>query len=1044
MFFCASCEQEVPPDSRFCNHCGLPLEERSQATPSNGDSGTAAFFSRRISSSEAAAAVLSRGSAFVGRQREMDELKKALEEAQSSRGRVVMLVGEPGIGKTRTCQEFAEYARQRGAQALWGRCYEEQGMPPYWPWVQAIRSYVLERDAEALRSEMGAGAADIAEIVPDVKERLPDLRPAPEVDNPEQARFRLFDSITIFLKNAAQNQPLVLILDNLHGADKPSLLLLEFLAHEMGSSHLLIVGTYRDLELTRQHPLSETLGELTRERLFQRLLLHGLASGDVAAYVAEVTGTPPSPGLVGAIHTQTEGNPLFITEVVRLLAEEGQLDPDRLQQIRTLSTSIPHGVREVIGRRLNRLSEGCIQTLTIASVMGREFSLAELERLIDYISEDRLLGALEEAVAMQIIEELPQTVDRYQFTHALIRETLYDELTNSRRARWHRQIGEAMEALYREDPEPYLARLASHFFAAARSGSAAKALEYCTRAGARDVALLAYEEAVSHYEMALRALELQHPPDEEARCKLLLALGDALGRAGESSQAMETFQQAASIAKKLGLPEVLAQAAQGFEEASWRPGFYGAPAVRILEEALSVLPIGDSTLKARTLGSLTRALYFSGSLERAYTVGQRAGEMARRVGDPLLVARTLNITYYSRRRPEDLEERLAAAVETIKLSSQFAESDVLVEIYGWLLFDLMEAGDAPGFKSGLEVQQREAERLRQPFYLYVAASCRAALAIAEGRFEEGEQIAKQALLIGQRFKGHDPTGVFGLRMFTIRREQGRLSEVAPAVKMFVQQRSEAAAWRPGLALVYSELGLEAEARAEFEHLAANDFGNIPQDALWVVCIVYLAEVCAFLGDVSRADTLYRFLLRYDGHNVVVGGGVAYLGAASRYLGMLACTMSHWDKAERHFQGALEMDARMGARTWLAHTQYEYARMLLACNRRDDYQKAASLLGEALATARALGMRSLDDCTADLLRRAGSLPPKAPEYPNGLTQREVEVLRLIALGKSNHEIAEELFISLRTVANHVTNILNKTSAANRTSAAAYASRHGLAK
>jgi eukaryotic-like serine/threonine-protein kinase len=190
----------------------------------------------------------------------MGELKAALEDALSSRGQLLMLVGEPGIGKTRTCQEFAEYARQRGAPALWGCCYEEQGMPPYWPWVQAIRSYVRERDAEALRAEMGAGAADIAEIVPEVKERLPDLRPAPEVDNPEQARFRLFDSITTFLKNAAQNQPLVLILDNLHGADKPSLLLLEFLAHELASSHLLIIGTYRDLELTRQHPLSETLG----------------------------------------------------------------------------------------------------------------------------------------------------------------------------------------------------------------------------------------------------------------------------------------------------------------------------------------------------------------------------------------------------------------------------------------------------------------------------------------------------------------------------------------------------------------------------------------------------------------------------------------------------------------------------------------------------------------------------------------------------------------------------------------------------------------
>jgi DNA-binding CsgD family transcriptional regulator/tetratricopeptide (TPR) repeat protein len=774
------------------------------------------------------------------------------------------------------------------------------------------------------------------------------------------------------------------------------------------------------------------------------LLLHGLAPDDISSYVEGVTGRLPPPGLVAALHGQTEGNPLFVTEVVRLLVEEGQLGPDRLQQGRTLSTSIPDGVREVIGRRLNRLSEGCIQTLTIASVIGREFGLNELERLIDHLSEDRLLGVLEEAVTMRIIEELPQAIDRYQFTHVLIRETLYDELTNSRRTRLHRQIGEAMEDLYRDDLEPYLARLASHFFSAAAPGGADKAVEYCTRAGERDVVLLAYEEAVHHYEMALRALELQQPPDETQRGKLLLALGGALSRAGGYSQAMETFQQAAGIFKKLGRREALAQAALGFEEASWRPGFYGAPAVVFLEEALSALPIGDSALKARVLGSLTRALYFSGSPERAYTIGQRALEMARRVGDPLALVWTLNIAYYSRRRPEDLQERLTAATEIIKLSSEATENNILAETHVWPLFDLIEAGEAQEFKARLAIFEREAERIRQPFYLYVVESCRAALAIAEGRFKEGEQIAKQALLIDQRCKGHDPTGVFGLKMFTIRREQGRLAEVAPAMKMFVQQHLAAAAWWPGLALIYSELGLEAEARAEFEHLSTNDFGNIPQDALWVICLVYLSEVCAFLGDACRADILYRLLLPYDGHNVVVGGGVAYLGAASRYLGLLAVTMSRWDEAERHFQDALEMDARMGAKTWLAHTQYDYARMLLTCNRRDNGQRAASLLGEALTTARALGMRSLEDRTADLLRQAGSPTSKTPEYPDGLTQREVEVLRLIALGKSNQEIAKELFISLRTVANHVTNILNKTSAANRTSAAAYASRHGLAK
>ena len=210
-------------------------------------------------------------------------------------------MGEPGIGKTRTAQELATYAGLRSAQVLWGRCYEEQGMPPYWPWVQAIRSYVREREPEQLRSEMGAGAADIAEVVSDVKERLPDLKPPPQLDSPEQARFRLFDSITAFLKSASQKQPLVLVLDDLHWADQPSLLLLQFVARELGNSRLLLVGTYRDVELSRQHPLSETLGELTRERLFQRVMLRGLSQQDVGRFIEVAAGVDPPAGLTEVV-----------------------------------------------------------------------------------------------------------------------------------------------------------------------------------------------------------------------------------------------------------------------------------------------------------------------------------------------------------------------------------------------------------------------------------------------------------------------------------------------------------------------------------------------------------------------------------------------------------------------------------------------------------------------------------------------------------------------------------------------------------------------
>ena len=300
------------------------------------------------------------GGVFVGRQREMGELKASLEDALSGRGRLVTLVGEPGIGKTRTAQELATYAGMRGAQVLWGRCYEGEGAPPFWPWVQAIRTYVLELDPAQLRSEMGAGAANIAEIVSDVKDRLPELTTPSQLE-PEQARFRLFDSVTAFLKTAGQHQPLVLILDDLHWADHASLLLLEFIARELSNARVLVVGTYRDVELSRQHRLSQTLGELTRERLFQRVLLRGISRGDVARFIELVSGVVPPQGLVEAVHRQTEGNPLFVTEVVRLLVQEGNFTQDpstgsgRAVERDSWSVRIPEGVREVIGRRLDRL-----------------------------------------------------------------------------------------------------------------------------------------------------------------------------------------------------------------------------------------------------------------------------------------------------------------------------------------------------------------------------------------------------------------------------------------------------------------------------------------------------------------------------------------------------------------------------------------------------------------------------------------------------------------------------------------------------------------
>src|SRR3989442_1284475 len=492
----------------------------------------------------------------VGREEEMDELRGGLEDWLSGRGRLMMLVGEPGIGKTRTSEEFATYARLRNVQVLWGRCYEGEGAPAYWPWVQIIRSYAHDKEPKELMSEMGPGAADIAQVVSEVKERLPGL-PAPPALEPEQARFRLFDSITTFLKHASQGAPLMVVLDDLHWADKPSLLLLQFLARDLRSSRLMVLGTYRDVELRRQHPLAQALGELNRENLSQRVLLRGLTENDLRRFVEVTAGTSPPDALVKAVYRETEGNPFFVNEIVRLLVADGRLE--HAEAVREWSVTIPQSVKEVVGRRLDHLSEECNRVLTIGSVIGREFGLKLLENVSE-VKGDRLLEALEEAMGARVIAERPRSTDQYWFSHALIRETLYEELSTTRRVRLHRQIGEALEEL---DAEASLPQLAYHFCEAASAGDVDKAIDYARRAANSALAHFAYEEAAAHYERALQVAELKEKADDRLRGELLLALGEAQDSAGDSDRARETYWRAAATARSLQAPDLLAGAALG-------------------------------------------------------------------------------------------------------------------------------------------------------------------------------------------------------------------------------------------------------------------------------------------------------------------------------------------------------------------------------------------------------------------------------------------------------------------------------------------------
>ncbi|HZA25355.1 MAG TPA: AAA family ATPase, partial [Dehalococcoidia bacterium] len=416
-----------------------------------------------------------------------------------------------------------------------------------------MRSYIQQQDPDQLRSQMGPGAADIAEVIPEVRGKLPGLDTPPFLE-PEQARFRLFDSITAFLKNASQTQPLLLVLDDLHWADKPSLLLLQFLARQMGGSRLLVVGCYRDVEVSRQHPLSETLAQLSREPVFQRALLEGLSREDTGRFI-EAAGVPASPELVETVHTQTEGNPFFAAEVIRLLRERGELGEETIRGPQAFT--IPQGVREVIGQRLNRLSEQCHQTLTTASIIGREFELRLLSRLSSGTSEEPLLVVIDEALEAHLIEEMSGRGEWYQFSHALVQETLASELSAARRVRLHARIGETLEGLYEAEAEAHAAELARHFSAAEEVVSSEKLTRYSLLAGDQATGVYAWEQAIGHYEAALELLEkadgsLSHQGEVLAKLALVTGFGRGRGDLGYWEKALSLYERLGD-SKKAGM-----------------------------------------------------------------------------------------------------------------------------------------------------------------------------------------------------------------------------------------------------------------------------------------------------------------------------------------------------------------------------------------------------------------------------------------------------------------------------------------------------------
>ncbi len=916
------------------------------------------------------------GTPFVGRERELTLLRGALAETIAGSGRVVLVCGEPGIGKTRLAEELASHAPAQGAVVRWGRCREGTGTPAFWPWVQILRAQIGEIDPEAVREQLGAAAAEIVRLIPELHEHLG--VPAAPLAEDEGARFRLFDSVIAFLRASAARQPLVLVLEDLHWAQPASVELLRVLIDELHESRILVIATYRDIEVNEGHPLTAVLQAPSYPPQVQRIALAGLGEQEIGQLIAAL-GHANSASLAASVHSQSGGNPFFAGEIVRGLG--------------TGEARIPSSVRDAIGHRLQRLSERCRRLVGLASVIGAEFEFATLERVVPELGDGgSLLQVLSEAAGARIVVEIPGAGGPgYRFGHALIRDVLYTTLPLEERLRLHWQVATALETLGGPDRERGASVLAHHFSeaiagcadGAPRQACIDKAVLYATEAGRQATVMCAHDEAAAHYERGLNVLEAWALHDRRQQCEVLLAMAEAQVQDGAKyAVRSKTFHRAAALARELRDPQLLARAALGMARRTWYDDAATPAHVALLEEALEAVGKQDSVVRARLLGCLVVARYLPDP--RVHSVPLSAEELAiaRRVGDPRTIGFGLFSRYLALTEPEQTEERVRLATEVRELGDQVGDVDLAM--YGRLFRfnELLTLGQVTTAERELEEYARLADDLRLPYFRSRGVAVRVATVLLAGRFAEAERLARETLRLIH--DAEEPLALSGYakQLALIYWEQDRLSEIEGAILGAFNPPHDGSeifggvmrAWR------HAEQGRVQEARSEIEHLRAPDLETMPRTRSWFFFATVLAELCTAIGDTARAATLYTLLEPYARYLILTTGPTCW-GSVSLVLGQLAHTMGRWDDALRHLDDALAVHRRMPSPPWIANTQWTMAATLHARNDPGDRERAAVLLTEVLEVTERLGMRRLQR-KAVALREQMNEPPSGPPLARG--------------------------------------------------------------
>jgi DNA-binding SARP family transcriptional activator len=877
---------------------------------------------------------------FVGRAAELAVLRRAFAAAAVDGTQLLVLEGEPGIGKTRLALRFAqEAAERRGANVLYGRCDAETLMP-YQPFVEALRRHVAASPVARLRAQIPVHVAELARVLPELAE--PGTAAAETRDGEPGARSRLFEAIAALLADAAAARPVLLVLDDLHWADWGTLLMLRQVIRLTSELPLLVLGVHRDNE--RGDALRDTLADLRREHVFDRITLGGIGEDEAAALVRQAGESGLAGEVARTLWQESRGNPFFLEEMVRHRGASGERA--------ATPASVPDAVKDVIGRRLAQLSSDVRQVLEIAGVAGGDFSLRVLEALSD-LSEDTLDRALKDAIDARLIVELPDVADRFAFEHALTRQTLYEGLTRSRRARLHLRIGEALEQLRRSEDGAHLAELAHHFLLAPSERGAARAVDYSARAASHASDVLAYEDASGHYEAALSALD-RVGDDGERRYELLLALGETQVKAGDTRHARVSFGMAGDIARGRGSAVGLARAALGFAKIAG--GVVDEAMVDLLDEALEAVGDQHEVLRSRLLARLLIELSFSSGRERLVALSDEAVAVARRTGDPAALSPALIARHWSLWEPQNVAERLATSTELLSLAATAGDRKIELQGHRWRMMNLLEIGDVEGADAEIEAYAGLARERRLPAELWYVHLFRGLRRLMAGDYAEVRAQIEAGMELGRRVADTNAEQGFTIQLAGLRRDCGGLADVEGAVRANASRYFTIPGWRSLLAVILVETGRPDEAREQLEMGGRDSFTQIPMDGLWLGAINNFAEVSSALGDAERAATLYELLRPYPDRNVVMGWASACAGSSSRPLALLAAALGRRSDASRHFEDALVSNQRMGARPWVARVRIEYGQFLLGESDAGQRIRGRELLQRGLSDANRVGMK----------------------------------------------------------------------------------------